>query len=290
MKVSCFTFIKNGEILDYPFVESIKSALPICDEFVINVGESEDNTLEMIKNINSPKIRIIESKWNEKLLTKGYIYAQQKCIAHYNCTGDWAFYIEGDEVLHEQDYDNIVKAMKDNLDDPLVEALALKYTHFWGNYSTYLDNGNFYRQEVRIIKNHLRVWTSDSLFFLVLDRDNKVGRYPRAKIIDATMYHYGWARSQEANIKKAQYVNKYWNNNRQAPGSNYKQVDSLFLKEFRGTHPCIMKELLPANSEGLFKPDPDYKLTKVDKRRRLKLKVEKLFNKDFSRKHFTIVK
>jgi hypothetical protein len=290
MQVSCFTFIKNGEILGYPFVESIKSALPVCDEFVVNVGESEDNTLEMVKSINSPKIRIIESKWNEKLSRKGYVYAQQKSIAHFNCTGDWAFYIEGDEVIHEQDYDNIKKAMHSNLDDPKVEALAFKYIHFWGNYNTYLDNGNFYRQEARIIKNNIRSWTSDSLFFLVLDGDNKIGRYPRAKIIDATIYHYGWARTQEASIKKFQYVNKYWNNARPTLDHNYKEVDSFFLKEFKGIHPAVMKDLLPKNSDGLFEANPDYKLSKTDKRRRLKLKLENFFAKDFTRKHFTVIK
>ena len=61
------------------------------DEFVINVGESEDDTLLLIKSIPSKKIRIIESKWNETMHDRGYVYGQQKMIAHYNCTGDWAF-------------------------------------------------------------------------------------------------------------------------------------------------------------------------------------------------------
>ena len=58
MKVSAFTFIKNGQILGYPFLESIQSILPIVDEFVVNVGESEDDTLALIKSIKSRKIRI----------------------------------------------------------------------------------------------------------------------------------------------------------------------------------------------------------------------------------------
>jgi glycosyltransferase involved in cell wall biosynthesis len=237
MKISCFTFIRNGNLLKYPFVESIKSALPICDEFVVNVGNSEDNTLEMVKAIGDPKIRIIESTWNEKLITKGYVYAQQKCIAQYNCTGDWAFYLECDEIIHENDYDNIVKAMRDNLDDQQIEALAFKYIHFYGNTNTYLDNANICRRETRIIRNTIRSWTSDSLFFLVLDNNNKVGRYPKAKMIDATIYHYGWARPQEALDIKVKYSNKLWN---KIPpkSSSYKLVDSRFLKEFKGTHPA----------------------------------------------------
>ena len=91
MRVSAFTFLKNGQILGYPFVESIKSILPIVDEFVVNVGESEDDTLKLIKSISSSKIRIIESKWNDRMNDRGYVYGQQKMIAQFNCTGDWVF-------------------------------------------------------------------------------------------------------------------------------------------------------------------------------------------------------
>ena len=102
MKVSGFTFIKNAEMLGYPFVESIQSILPIVDEFVIAVGESSDNTLEIIKSIKDEKIRIIETQWNESMQDRGYVYAQQKMTAQFSCTGDWAFYLEGDEVLHSR--------------------------------------------------------------------------------------------------------------------------------------------------------------------------------------------
>ena len=112
MKISAFTFIKNGQILGYPFVQSIQSILPIVDEFVINVGESEDNTLALIKSIANPKIRIIESLWNHKMQDRGYVYGQQKMIAQFNCSGDWAFYIEGDEVYHEKDLEKIRESME----------------------------------------------------------------------------------------------------------------------------------------------------------------------------------
>ena len=111
MKVSAFTFIKNGQILGYPFLQSIQSVLPIVDEFVINVGESEDDTLMFIESISNPKIRIIKSKWNDSMQDRGYVYGQQKMISQFNCTGDWAFYIEGDEIYHESDLDQIKSSM-----------------------------------------------------------------------------------------------------------------------------------------------------------------------------------
>ena len=48
MKVCGFSFIRNAVKYDYPIVESIRSILPICDKFVVAVGNSEDNTLQLI--------------------------------------------------------------------------------------------------------------------------------------------------------------------------------------------------------------------------------------------------
>ena len=129
MKVSAFTFIRNGSNLGYPYTESIKSVLPIVDEFVVNVGKGEDDTLDRVRAIGDPKIKIIESTWNEKMQDRGYVYGQQKMIAHFNCTGDWAFYLEGDEIVHEHDLDKIRACMQDNLDDSSVEAIVFDYYH-----------------------------------------------------------------------------------------------------------------------------------------------------------------
>jgi len=139
MKVSAFTFIKNGQILGYPFLQSIQSVLPIVEEFVVNVGESEDDTLALIKSIPSSKIRIIESKWNDSMQDRGYVYGQQKMIAQFNCTGDWAFYVEGDEVYHEDDLDKIKASMQTHVDNPNIEALILDFYHLCGqNINSYV--------------------------------------------------------------------------------------------------------------------------------------------------------
>jgi len=182
MKISAFTFIKNGQILGYPFIQSIQSILPIVDEFIINVGKSEDATLELIKNIKDNKIRIIESNWCNSMKDRGYVYGQQKMIAQFNCTGDWAFYIEGDEIYHENDLEKIKNAMKVHLNDFRVEALAFNFIHFYGNANSCLNSPGWYRSEVRIIKTSIRSYAPDGLFWLILD-SNKKGRYPRAKNI-----------------------------------------------------------------------------------------------------------
>jgi glycosyltransferase involved in cell wall biosynthesis len=285
MKVSAFTFIKNGQILGYPFIQSIQSILPIVDEFVINVGQSEDNTLELIQSIGNPKIRIIQSKWNDNMHDRGYVYGQQKMIAQFNCTGDWAFYIEGDEVYHEDDLDKIKASMQAHVDDPDVEALVFDFYHLYGNANSYLDSPGWYRSEARIIKNSVRSYAPDGLFWLVLD-SNKRGRYPKAKHTGAHCYHYGWVRSEEQMNLKSEKVQKYWGG--KPVKIDYSQMDQSIIKEFSGSHPKIVKNWLPKD-QGIYQADPNYEPTKKQKKHRLMLKLEKLFGLELSKKHYKLV-
>lgn len=197
MKISGFSFIRNGTLLGYHFVESIRSVLPLCDEFVITVGESEDDTLEKIRAIGSPKIKIVETQWNEKMNVRGFVYAQQKMIAQYHCIGDWAFYLEGDEVVHEKDIPAIRACMQKHLDNPDVEAIAFNYHHFFGSPKWKSVSPGWYRREPRIIRNTIRTWAPDGLYWVVMT-EQKRGRYPRAVVVDADIYHYGFVRSVSA--------------------------------------------------------------------------------------------
>jgi len=285
MKVSAFTFIKNGQILGYPFLQSIQSILPIVDEFIVNVGKSEDNTLELIKTISSPKIRIIETKWNDMMQDKGYVYGQQKMIAQFNCTGDWAFYIEGDEVYHEDDLQQITKSMKMYLNDSNIEALVFDFNHFYGNANSLLNSPGWYRSEARIIKNSLRSYAPDGLFWLVLE-SNKKGRYPRAKHTGVSCYHYGWVRSEDQMNLKSSMVQKYWGND--FIKVDYSQMDQSIIQEFKGSHPEIMRGWLKDGS-GIYKADPSYKLSTKQKKHKLMIKLENFFRLDLSKKHYKLV-
>ena len=285
MKVSAFTFIKNGELLGYPFVQSICSVLPIVDEFIINVGKSEDKTLKIIQSISDKKIRIIQSIWNDKMNDRGYVYGHQKMIAQFNCSGDWAFYVEGDEIYHEDDLNQIKHSMELHLNNQDVEALVVDFNHFYGNANSVLDSPGWYRSEARIIKNSIRSYAPDGLFWLVLD-SNRKGRYPKAKKIGVTCYHYGWVRSEQEMNLKSNYVQKYWGGKPRE--IDYSKIDQAIIKEFHGTHPKIIRDWLP-KEKGLFLPDLSYKLNRREKKHRLILKIEKLFGIDLSKKHFRMV-
>jgi len=290
MKVSGFTFLRNGQKLGYPFVESIRSILPLVDEFIIALGPCDDATESMIRAIGDPKIRIIPTQWNERIRSdysvKGFVFGQQKTIALYNCTGDWAFYLEADEVLHEDDLPKIRAAMEKHLNNERVEALAFDYLHFYGNKNTIAWSPGWYRSEVRIIRNTIPAWSSESLFFNVID-SHKKSRYPRAAHTSATIFHYGWVRSEAQMNLKADASLKYWQN-RPSEKIDYTQIDSQVLQIFSGKHPQVVQGWLPA-AEGIFKADPNHRLTSREKKHRRMLWLEKTFGLKFNKKHYVSV-
>jgi len=290
MKVSGFTFLRNGQKLGYPFVPSIRSILPLVDEFVIALGPCDDETEKMVREIGDPKIRIIPTTWNEGIRNdysvKGYVYGQQKSIALFNCTGDWAFYLEADELLHENDLPKIRAAMEKHLNDERIEALAFDYLHFYGNKNTLACSPGWYRSEVRIIRNTIPAWSSEALFYNVLD-SHKQARHPRAAHTGATVYHYGWVRSEEQMDEKRAAVRKFWDSAK-PKAVDYTKVDPAGLKLFTGSHPKPVQDWLP-EAEGIFQTDPNHQLTSREKKHRRMMWLEKTFGFRFEKKHYQLV-
>jgi hypothetical protein len=291
MKVSGFTFLRNGQKLGYPFVASIRSILPIVDEFVIALGPCDDDTEKMLRGIGDPKIRIIPTQWNERIQpgysVNGFVYGQQKSIALFNCTGDWAFYLEADEVVHENDLPKIRAAMERYLDDPRVEALVFDYLHFYGNANTVVWSPGWYRSEVRIIRNTIPAWSSEALFFNVVTAHKK-SRYPRAARAGAMIYHYGWVRSEAQMNLKAAAVHKYWET-KPAATVDYSKIDPAALKLFTGAHPKIVRDWLP-KADGLFRANPNHQLTSREKKHRFLLTLERWLGIRFDKKHYRLVR
>lgn len=289
MKVSGFTFLRNGTILGYPYVESLKSLLAVCDEVIVALGNSDDDTLVQVKAIGDPRLKIIETTWNENMQDRGYTYAQQKMIAQFNCTGDWAFYLEGDEVIHEKDYGLIRSAMERHLEDKEVEALVFDYYHFYGSPSTYAYSPRWYRRAPRIIRNTVRSWAPDGLFWLIMN-ENRRGRYPNAATVGCHLFHYGHIRSVEKMNEKQKRVERYWG---KTPKEflGYGDIDPLTIRQFAKTHPEIAKDWLINDAEQKLVVNPDYKLSRRDKKHRWMSKLENLFNGlDLSKKHYKLIR
>jgi hypothetical protein len=242
MRVAGFTFIRNAIKFDYPVVEAITSILPLCDEFVVAVGNSDDKTRELIENIGSSKIKIIDTVWNDALREGGRVLADETDKAFHAISGkcDWAFYIQGDEVIHEKYLPFIRESMEKWKDDSRVEGLLLKYLHFYGSYDYVGDSRKWYQREVRIVRHDARVSSfRDAQGFRF---DN---RLIRIKPVDAYVYHYGWVKPPELQQDKQKYFNKLWHDDEwmkknvpQIDAFDYSKIDSL--AHFTSTHPKVM--------------------------------------------------
>lgn len=283
--ISGFTFLRNAASLGFPFEASIRSLLPLVDEFVIAVGQGSDDTLQRLRAIGDPKLRLIETVWNERMAERGFVYAQQKMIAQYACTGDWAFYLEGDEVLHEAELPRIRASVDRHHADARVEALAFDYLHFYGSPQWLAVSPAWYRRECRLIRNTIRSYAPDGQYWVVMDRHRR-GRHPRAALADAHVYHYGHVRRLQYMQAKMDQVSKYWSHT--PPAMRY-DIDPQALRRFEGTHPQVVQAWLAAEAESRFEPDPAHVLTRRERKHRWSMQLERWLGCDLSRKHYTLV-
>jgi glycosyltransferase involved in cell wall biosynthesis len=273
MKISGFTFIRNGVELDYPFIESITSVLPAVDEMVIVVGDCSDGTKEKILALQDAKIRIINTVWDESLRKGGEILAQQTNIALDHITGDWGFYIQGDEVIHEKYLENVRSALQKWQNHPEVEGLLFHYHHFYGSYEYIGTSRKWYRREIRIVRNDPSIRSyKDAQGF------RKNGKKLQVKAVDAYIYHYGWVRDPKAQLKKNVSFNKYWHDDEwiaehvDATSFDYDLLESL--DRFEGTHPAVMKDRI-VSKNWKFSYDPSKK--RMSFKEKMSFWIEKLF-------------
>jgi hypothetical protein len=245
MKVTGFTIIRNAITYDYPVVEAIQSILPVCDEFVVGVGNSDDGTLELIKSVKSDKIRIIETVWDDSKREGGLLLSIEtnKVFDAIGKDSDWCFYIQSDECVHEKDLPVIKAAMEKYKDDKEVEGLLFDYKHFYGHYNYIGVGRRWYSKEIRIIKNNKNIRSyKDAQGFRTKD-DRKLN----VRSIKASIYHYGWVKSPKAQQAKQENFHKMWHDDTWMKENvpvveefDYSNID--LLEEFKGTHPLVYKD------------------------------------------------
>lgn len=268
MKVSGFTIIRNALKFDYPVVEAITSILPLCDEFVVAVGNSEDDTLQLIRNINSPKIRIIETVWDDSLRQGGQVLAIEtnKAFDAISADTDWCFYIQSDECVHEKHLPSIKEVMLKYRDDQQVDGLLFNYVHFYGSYGYVGNSRRWYRKEIRIIKNDKTIRSyKDAQGFRKTDNSKL-----KVKPINAEIYHYGWVKPPKAQQAKQEHFHKMWHDDEwmkkhiaATEEFDYSQIDSL--EEFKGTHPAVMQPRVNALNWTFSFDQSQIKLSPKDK-------------------------
>ena len=243
IKISGFTFIKHGLTLGYPFLESIQSIDPFCDEIIVNVGfddpdlKKDDGTFQHLENnLKGAKYKILKSYWNPLQKEQGLVLSEQTNIALKACQGEYCQYIQGDEAIHEKDLPLISAGVTCLDQNSALDGLIYNYLHFYGNIDIIRRTRKVYRREVRLIRNGKNIvsWLDAQGF-----------RYPGgAKIpcaqIAASIYHYGWARKEIVMNKKVKSFGKLYHGDQfENPDFTYQRVWGL--ERFNQTHPRCMQ-------------------------------------------------
>ena len=258
MRISGFTMVKNADKLYYPIKAAIASILPLVDEFVVALGDNDpdDQTLAEIESLQDPKIKIIHTQWDLEKYPNGTENAHQTDLARAACTGDWLFYLQADEVIHEKYLPIIKRACEQHLGDKRVEGFLFNYIHFWGDYDHYHLSHGWYPEEIRIVRNHpdIHSWESAQSFRRIPNFDYKNYRQQentfklKVKRIDAWVYHYGWVRPPILMQNKRKSLDTI-HKGKAAVVDQYADEKELFdygpmrfANQFSGTHPKVMEE------------------------------------------------
>lgn len=268
MKVSGFTYMRNSFTYGYPVIESIRSILPLCDEFIAVVGQSDDGTREAVAAIDSAKIRIIDTIWDDKLIQGGQVFAQQANIGLKACTGDWAFHIQSDEVFHEDSLPEIRKAMEDQLENPAVEGFLFNFYHFIGDYKHIGTTRRWHRREIRIVRNMPEVYSyKDSQGFRIYPSPEDYARQTNSRklhvqLLNARIFHYSYCRNPDLLLGKVKRFNNYYQSEDKTE-AQYKAYETFdfgtvadILAPFTDSHPATMKATI-ASQNWVFDHNPN---------------------------------
>ena len=237
VKVSGFTIVRNAIKLDFPIEASIRSLLPVCDEVVVNVGRSEDETLALVRSIADPRVRILETEWD--MSRRNTVLGQETLSAMRACAHPWGIYIQADEVLHERGAQELAAAILRHDGDPRVEGLLVRYLHFYGGFDTIATHRRWYRREVRAVRLDpaldIRPFQGAQGF-----RVGPEHRKIRARLTTAEMFHYGWARPARALREKRELGKTMY------PWRNADERQPLLawvpgIRPFHGTHPAVAR-------------------------------------------------
>lgn len=296
MIVSGLTILRNAVTLDYPFSEAIRSALPLCDEFLVVVGKSEDRTLEAVKALNDPKIRVIETEWSDKVTPRKCLLAQQTNVGLHQCRGDWVVYLQANEVLHQASFPRLRTLMEEYRSDTGVEALLLERLTFWGDYNhciaVYPERFKF---TARIVKPYVGMYSiRDAMSFGVFDGFSLRGRYPRAVDSGERVYRYGFACTASHLRKKAKVVVHEIGCADEGTDAVYfyTAMPRQFIRRFGGRHPAVMEERVRSSRLSISLDNPNWRtdLTMKEWIRILETKIYERFGVPRSRNtRYTLV-
>jgi len=257
VKVSGFTFVRNAVRLGYPILPAIRSVLPLCDEVVVNVGVSDDGTLDLVRSLGDPRVVIFETRWDESKLERGRVLAEQTDLALARCSGEVCLYVQADEAVHEDDHPALRRSLERLASDDTLDGLLFDYVHFYGSFHTVGSSRRWYRREVRAVKNGVgvRSWRDAQGFRIGPDEQ---ARKLKVAASGARMFHYGWVRPPEAQRVKIAEMERLYHGEQVREewlARRFEYDVEEKVRPFQGTHPAPMREFV-VGADWPFTPRP----------------------------------
>lgn len=198
MRIAGLTIVSNAVRLGFPIVPAIQSLLEVCDDVVVNVGPADDGTLDLLATIRDRRLRTIRGRWDLGEGNRVLSIETNRALAEVR--GDWAIYLQADEVLHEADAPRLRESLAEARADAAIEGLLFDYLHFYGNFRRIATNRTWIRREVRAVRPGTSVQSYRGAQGF---RAHPGGRRVRARRGGCRVFHYGWTRPIAAlNVKR----------------------------------------------------------------------------------------
>lgn len=263
--LSGFTLVKNATLREYPVEAVLRTLRAVCDEVVVNVGDSEDDTLERVRDAAGPAdggpagdgpggrgasppdggdpapVRILERTWPEEFGNHLKELSDESNRALEACSREWALYLQADELLHEDDVPDLRRALARADGDDRVEGLLFDYLHFHGSPEWVLEGRRRYRREVRVVRRGAGVRSvRDAQGFRV---GGEGGREPRVIRSGARIFHYGYVKSREGLDRKRRLWMRWFG---EEPDEDRRMTLHAYrgLRRFEGEHPAAVRPWL----------------------------------------------
>ncbi len=252
-KISVYTMTTNSIEKEYTTIEGIKSALLFADEVVVLDGGSTDNTIEKIKEIDDPRIKIFYNEWLPSLGKA--MWAINKSLALGHCTGDWCILMDADEVYHEDDVEAL-KRMPNVVTNNII-AIEFNTLHFYKEYK-YLLNGcpdwkDLYTHKIYMVRNGLGIHHGAVGFDpdIQVDLNNRPIPEDRTVLSRVRVFHYGHVRSKEAYVPKRNAIERafHLDDYDHIDVDSFEWLPDYKLTDFDGTHPAVMADRIAVGQD-----------------------------------------
>jgi glycosyltransferase involved in cell wall biosynthesis len=298
--LSGYTYLKNGVLFDYPFRESIRSVVSLCDQFVICYAtDSEDNTHQELLKLAEiyPQIELHPSEvWRKNRGHEGEVIrlAAEEAMAY--CRGEWLWHVQADEIYHEKDLDTLKSLLNAPVSER-IDAYRFKILHFYGDFETCIQESaqeiGWYQRCIRLTRKgkaqHIKdAWTQ------ILNPANP----GQIKDVDIRIFHYGHVREAEAMRHKLAYMEKLYaplpDDFEVCPEGEfvYDRIPHNYLQKFSGSHPQTMRLRLARTRLANQTQAPKPKILILSRHHKIKkgfgISLNEVFSTGILQKHFEV--